>query len=140
RLDRVLADVGSEDLQRDRSGALVEQLERDDRQRTDLLPGRAPGDPKTEGGPLGGMRQQPTQDRLLQRGERGRLAKERGDVDQQLLLESLQLGGRAPQHLHVCVQAWQAMKGDPPFDSPLQGRKLVAGVVESLWAGAETAD
>ena len=129
-LDRRLARVAREDLNREVGAEIGHQLEEDDRDRIRLLARRAAGHPDAKRKvPLpvpDHLRKDPGGERL----EGQRVAEEVGDLDQDVLIERLDLGGPLGHVAHVLGERVDLVEHHPPGDSPLDGRRPVVGEVD----------
>jgi hypothetical protein len=130
-LDGALADVRAEDLDGMASGRVVQELEQSDGERVQLFPGRAPGDPEADG--LSGrfVLQDLRKDRGLQTLEDVRIAKERGDMDENLVVQTTGFLGVAAKQRQVVAQALDPQERHPAREPPLERRSLVLAEVDA---------
>ncbi len=101
--------------------------------RIDLLAGRAAGHPDADAAL---SRDPPLTERgkhlLTQRIERGRIAKELGDANQEVLIERGKLAGIAIERFAVVVEALDPSQHHSPLDAPLDRGSLVVGEVDAV--------
>ena len=129
--DGVRAEVGGEDLQRERLGIGlgVHRFPEDDGQRIRFFPGRAADHPGAQPRARRGAGEQRGQHGVLQRLPHGRIAEEAGHADQHFLEQQVQLLWVAVQELLVVRHRRQPMHGHAPLDAARQGAGLVEGEV-----------
>ena len=130
-LDRRVADVGAEYLNRVGAAPIAEVLEQHDGHRVDLLAGRASGNPDADRLAPGLVCQHLHQVFVLERLERIRLAEEPGDVDEDVLVERLQFRRISLEVLEVLLEALQFAQDHAAEDPPLDRRVLVEGEVHA---------
>ena len=125
------ADVGAEQLDRQITGVgIAQELEERDGDRVDLLAGRAAGDPDAQRRVAGPILEELGEDRRAEGLEGLRIAKEAGDVDQDLVAQRAGLLGVVLDQLGVGRQAGDAIDDHPPLDPPAKRGLLVAREVD----------
>src|SRR6185436_13634535 len=127
-VDRTLAQVTAEQLER--PAPLSAQLDQQHRQRVHLLAGRATGDPDPHRrrGSLGAK--QLGEDLLGESVEHRAIAKELGDMDQEIFVDRARLLGGCRQIRAVLVERAKAVLGEPTRKSALDRGALVTREVD----------
>jgi hypothetical protein len=128
-LDRIVVDVGAEDLDPGVHSLLREELEQGDREGVRLLAGGASGDPGADGGRLIPLREQPGKDLGFERFVRLGVAEEAGDRDQHVLVEGAQLLLVGLHEADVVLDPRDLVQRHAPLDAAIDGCGLVAGKI-----------
>ncbi len=119
-LDRLAVHVRPEDL--DGSRRLAQEFDERDRQRVDLLSGRAPGHPHPNGCRVGFVREQDGEDVRFQALEDRRIAEERRDVDEGVLVEGEDLLRCGLEEGQIRSDRVDSPQRHPPREAALEGR------------------
>ena len=100
-----VAEVGGEDLDRRPGRPVLEILQQYHGQRVGLLAARAARHPHTDGDVGVATLEDLREDDVLERLEGLRVAEEAGDIDEEVVVERLDLGGLSHEELDVAAQA-----------------------------------
>jgi hypothetical protein len=123
--NRILVDIGGEDLQLDIPLRRRDFLEKEHGEGIGLFPGAAAGHPD----PQRPVRRLPADEigdhLLLQQLEGLRVTEEAGHVDQQVLGEKIELTGILPQHVEIPTDVIDSGQRHPPLDPAQQGAGLI---------------
>ena len=123
--DRILVDIGGEDLQPDVSLRGRDLLEKQHGEGIGLLAGAAAGNPDPQR-PIRRMPADEIGDHLLRQQLEGlRVAEEAGDVDQQILGEELELSRILPQQVEIPATVVDAGQRHAPLDPAQQCARLI---------------
>ena len=131
RLDGLLAEVRAEDQDRVRGDAAVEVLDERDGQRVDLLTGGAPHHPGADGRARGLVLQDLREGDPPQLVEAPFLPEERGDLDEQVVVQGLDLRGLVAQHLQIRGDVLHLADRHAPGQPALEGRRLVLAEIDA---------
>ena len=130
-LEGLLAEVRAEDQDRVRGDADPGVLDERHGQRVDLLAGGAPHHPAADGR-SGGLVPEDLRERdLPQLVEAPLVPEERGDLDEEVLVERLDLGRVLAQQLQVRGHVLRLPDRHAPGQAPLEGRRLVLAEVDA---------
>jgi hypothetical protein len=122
--DGAAVDVRGEHLQDEVLVDPARVLGEEDRQRVRLLARRAAGRPDADHAPRCPARKQRGQ-RLVERLEGPRISEERGDADQQVAEERLDLRGGLLEEADVVLQSGDLVHRHPPLDAAVHRVRLV---------------
>ena len=129
RLDRLVVEVGAENLDIALALRGLRALAHQDRQRIDLFSRRAARDPGTEGVVFRPRLHHPGQHFRRQDAEGLRIAEEVRHADQQLFEEDVRLVGILVEELHILRELLELMEVHPPLDPPVDGTGFIGGKV-----------
>ena len=123
--DRLLVDIGGENLQLDVPFRRRDLLEKEHGERIGLLAGAAAGNPDPQRPVQGVPVDEIGYDLVRQEFEGTRVAEEAGDVDQQVLGEELELTWILPQPVEIPTTVIGTGQRHAPLDPPQQCARLV---------------
>ena len=139
-VDREVADVRPEDLDRDAARPVSEVLEEEDGDRIDLFARRAAGDPRAERSFARLLRENGRENGALERLERLRIPEEPGHVDEHVLVKGADLLGMRTQVLQVLPQPLDPVHHHAPLDPPLDRVLLVVREIHAVRSSQQLED
>src|SRR5204863_8914581 len=113
---------------------IVEKLEQSDGERVNLFARRASRHPDAQVVLGSAVLDERRKDDALERIETRGLTKERGDADQQILIERLDGGAVFPQEVAVAAKAVVVAEEHAPQDAPLDGGPFEVAEVDRMAA------
>src|SRR5262249_26026640 len=129
-IDRRIADIGTEDLDRDGGRAFAEKLEQRDRERIHLFAGGAARYPKAQRGVRLLVLDDARKDVRLERLEHFTVAEEPGDVDAETLVERVPPRRILLDKTEILGKVRDLVQHDPPQDAPPERRRLVVREID----------
>src|SRR5882672_4273310 len=110
-------DIAREDLRANPALFLFQEFKKRDRERIGLLPDGAPGHPEADRGIGGTVLQKFGEHRVLERLKALRIPEERGDVDEDVVMEGLNFLAIGLQVFPIVLEMFEPADGHPTADS-----------------------